>query len=179
MGKTFTEIKELHQIFIENQKMFFVSTAPRQGRINLSPKGMDSFRVREPNRVAWLNLTGSANETAAHLMEDTRMTVMFCSFEEDPMILRLYGQARALHPRDGDWRELRSLFPEQAGVRQMIDMEVDLVHTSCGYGVPRYEYVGERPLLNDWLEKKGEAGIREYWESKNALSLDGKPTGIR
>ncbi len=179
MGKTFTEIKELHQIFIENQKMFFVSTAPRKGRINLSPKGMDSFRVEGPNRVVWLNLTGSANETAAHLIEDRRMTVMFCSFEQDPMILRLYGQARAVHPRDEEWHELLSLFPKQAGVRQVIEMDVDLVHTSCGYGVPLYEYQGERSLLNDWLEKKGEDGIRDYWESKNSVSLDGKPTGIR
>lgn len=179
MGKTFTEIKELHQIFIENQKMFFVSTAPRKGRINLSPKGMDSFRVGGANRVIWLNLTGSANETAAHLIEDARMTVMFCSFEQDPMILRLYGQARAVHPRDEEWQQLLSLFPKQAGVRQVIVMDVDLVHTSCGYGVPLYEYRGERPLLNDWLEKKGEDGIRDYWESKNSISLDGKPTGIR
>jgi hypothetical protein len=179
MGKTFTEIKELHQIFIENQKIFFVSTAPRKGRINLSPKGMGGFRVMDSNRVVWLNLTGSANETAAHLMEDRRMTVMFCSFEQDPMILRLYGEARAVHPRNEEWHELLSLFPEQAGVRQVIVMDVDLVHTSCGYGVPLFDYQGERSLLNDWLERKGEDGIRDYWENRNAISLDGKPTGIR
>ncbi len=130
------------------------------------------------NRVVWLNITGSGNETAAHLMEDNRMTVMFCSFEKNPMILRLYGHARAVHPGESEWDDLISLCPKLPGLRQALVMDVDLVHTSCGAGVPFYEFKGERPLLTEWAEKKGEAAILEYWQTRNSISMDGKPTGI-
>ena len=127
MGKKYPEINEQHQGFIKRQQMYFIATVPKEGRINLSPKGIDSLRILDGNRVAWLNLTGSGNETAAHLLEDDRMTIMFCAFEGDPKILRLYGHARAVHQRDSHWEELIALFPETNGARQVIDMQVDLV----------------------------------------------------
>jgi len=178
MGKKYPEINEKHQAFIKQQMMYFVATAPTEGRINLSPKGIDSLRIMDGNRLVWLNLTGSGNETAAHLLEDDRMTVMFCAFEGDPKILRLYGHARAIHQRDREWEELLALFPETNGARQLIDMQVDLVHTSCGFGVPLYDFVGQRGELTRWIEKKGPEGIADYWQDRNAESLDGKPTGI-
>ncbi len=178
MGKKYPEIDEKQQAFIERQKIFFVATAPSGGRINLSPKDTASLRVLGKNRVLWLNLTGSGNETAAHLLEDDRMTLMFCAFEGPPKILRLYGHARSIHPRDDAWNELLSHFSATAGARQLIEMDVDLVHTSCGFGVPLFDFVGERDELRNWIEKKGEAGIARYWEERNAVSLDGKPTGI-
>ena len=178
MGRTTASIQPDHRAFIEAQRVFFVATAAPGARINLSPKGMDSLRVLGPHQVAWLNLTGSGNETAAHLREDPRMTLMFCSFEGDPLTLRLYGQARAIHTHDPDWATWTGLFPPIAGPRQVILMDVDLVQTSCGYGTPLYAYQGERPRLGEWLEGKGEEGIRRYWRDKNRLSLDGRPTGI-
>jgi len=125
-----------------------------------------------------LNFTGSGNETAAHLLEDNRMTVMFCAFEGDPRILRLYGVARTIHPRDGDWSSMLAQFPVIEGARQIIDMNVELVHTSCGFSVPLYDFIAQRETLTDWIEKKGEAGIAQYWDDRNVESLDGKPTGI-
>ena len=178
MGKKFTEISEAHRGFIEEQRIFFVATAAAEGRVNLSPKGLDTLRLTGPNRVLWLNLTGSGNETAAHLLETGRMTLMFCAFQGDPRILRLYGWAEAYHPEDGAWNELLGIFPILPGARQIIDMRVDLVHTSCGFGVPLFDYRGDRGDLNAWAERRGEDGVAEYWNAKNSLSIDGKPTGI-
>lgn len=178
MGKTYPEISEKHQEFILAQQMFFVATAPKGGHLNLSPKGLDTLQIINNNRVLWLNYTGSSNETAAHLLEDDRMTIMFCAFEGDPKIMRLYGRARAIHPRDDDWDELLNHFPDTAGTRQLFEMDVKLVHTSCGFGVPLYDYAGQRSILTDWIEKKGDDGIAQYWEDKNSRSLNGKPTGI-
>ena len=178
MGQRYTEISEKLTQFIQQQKLFFVGTAACDGRINVSPKGMDTLRVLGSNRVVWLNVTGSGNETAAHLAEKDRMTLMFCAFEGDPMILRLYGHARLFHPRDTAWNELIPLFPPMTGARQIVDMTVDMVQTSCGFGVPLFDLKGEREHLKQWAEKKGDAGIRQYWEQKNQLSLDGKPTKI-
>ena len=179
MGQRYTEISEKLTQFIQQQKLFFVGTATCDGRINLSPKGMDTLRVLGPNRVVWLNVTGSGNETAAHLAESDRMTLMFCAFEGDPMILRLYGHARLFHPRDTAWNELISLFPSiTMGARQIVEVAVDMVQTSCGFGVPLFDLKGERGLLKQWAEKKGDEGIKQYWEQKNQLSLDGKPTKI-
>ncbi len=124
MGKKYPEIDKKQQAFIQAQQMFFVATAPKGGHLNLSPKGLDSFRIINNNRVLWLNYTGSGNETAAHLLEDNRMTIMFCAFEGSPKILRLYGHARAIHPRDDDWKALLSHFPNTAGSRQLIEMDV-------------------------------------------------------
>ncbi|MBI1195491.1 MAG: pyridoxamine 5'-phosphate oxidase family protein [Gammaproteobacteria bacterium] len=178
MAKQHPEISDALSDFINNQKLFFVGTAAADGRVNVSPKGMDSLRILGRNRVAWLNVTGSGNETSAHVQENPRMTLMFAAFEGDPMILRLYGQARVVHQNDPEWDELYKLFPTIPGARQIFDLDVDLVQTSCGMGVPCFDYVGDRELLNDWAVSKGESGIREYWKEKNQVSIDGKPTHI-
>ncbi|MBO2007821.1 pyridoxamine 5'-phosphate oxidase family protein [Hymenobacter negativus] len=176
--KQYTEIDDTIRSFIEQQHVFFVGTAAPDGRVNVSPKGLDSFRVLDGKRVAWLNLTGSGNETAAHLREQNRITIMFCAFEGKPNILRLYGSARVFHPRDVEWAEFSPLFPPLPGARQILVVEIDLVTTSCGMAVPFMAYQAEREELSNSLEKKGPAKVQEYWEQRNARSLDGKPTGI-
>lgn len=178
MGKRYESLNSDHIDFIGNQKLFFVATAMKEGTINLSPKGMDSFRILDNSEIIWLNLTGSGNETAAHLQHDNRMTIMFCAFEGKPMILRLYGEARAYHERDSFWKEYIGLFPEIAGSRQLIAMRIKLVQTSCGMGVPLMDYREERNMLNIWAENKGRKGLLEYMSQKNSNSLDGLPTGI-
>jgi len=178
MGKRYAEISDSLKEFIAQQKLFFVGTATDDSRVNISPKGMDSLRVLDSNRVIWLNVTGSGNETAAHLQTHPRMTIMFAAFEGAPMILRLYGSARAIHHGDAEWNELYSHFAVTPGARQIFDLQVDLVQTSCGMAVPFFDYVDEREQLKNWAINKGEEGIKEYWKEKNQLSLDGKPTGI-
>lgn len=178
MGKRFTEISEKFKTFIEAQKIFFVGTAASEGRVNISPKGMDSLRVLDSNNVIWLNMTGSGNETATHLLENKRMTIMFTAFEGNPMIMRLYGEAQVYHPRDPEWKEHIQAFPITAGARQIFHLKVDLVQTSCGMAVPYYDYVEEREQLKDWAEKIGPDGVKKYWTEKNQVSLDGKETHI-
>ena len=178
MGKLYKQLTDDLADFIQRQKLFFVGTAADDGRVNVSPKGMDTLGVVTENRIVWLNLTGSSNETAAHLRENGRITLMFCAFEGDPLILRLYGHARIFHPRDAEWNSLLPFFQTIPGARQIIDMSVDLVQTSCGFGVPLFEFKAERDQLEKWAEKKGSEGIQKYWEEKNQVSLDGKPTGI-
>ena len=166
--------------FIEAQAMFFVAAAARDGRVNLSPKGLDSLRILNDNRLVWLNLSGSGNETAAHLLDTPRMTLMFCAFQGDPMILRVYGTAKTLHPRDSEWDELVDMFPAMAGSRQIFDLSVDLVQTSCGTGVPLMDFVGQRgeDQMLPFYAEMGEDGVKDYWQRKNSLSIDGKPTGV-
>ena len=178
MSKFYTKISSRLQKFIEAQKIFFVATAPNLGRINLSPKGMDSFRVLNENRVLWLNVTGSGNETAAHLLENNRITIMFCSFEKAPNILRLYGTGKEIKEGDKEWEELISLFPETPGTRQIFDIKVESAQTSCGMSIPYFEYKGEREDLNNWAVGKGKEGIKKYWQEKNLTSIDGLPTEI-
>ena len=178
MASFFDSISDKLAAFIAEQKIYFVATAAQDGRVNLSPKGMDSLRVLDSNRVVWLNLTGSGNETAAHLAKVNRMTVMFCSFDKAPMILRLYGTARTLHPRDLDWGELHALFPDYPAARNIFDMTVESVQTSCGFAVPFMEYRGERPALVKYHEKQGPDGVAQYWAEKNQVSIDGFPTGL-
>ncbi len=178
MGKRYSELSDNDIQFIARQKMFFVGTAAAEGRVSVSPKGLDSFRVLSRSRVVWLNVTGSGNETAAHVLQDPRMTVMFCAFEGAPLILRLYGTAKAVHHNDPEWSELYSLFEPVPGARQIFDLAVDLVQTSCGMGVPYFDYVGERGALSEWALKKGEDGLKKYWEDKNQFSIDGAPTHI-
>lgn len=178
MGKRYTQLTDDLADFIRRQKIFFVGTAAADGRVNVSPKGMDTLRIVAADRIVWLNLTGSGNETAAHLRENGRITLMFCAFEGDPLILRLYGRALAFHPRDAEWNSLIPFFPAIPGARQIIDMSVDLVQTSCGFGVPFFDFRAEREQLEKWAEKKGHEGIQRYWEEKNRASLDGKPAGI-
>lgn len=178
MGQRYTELSDKLKAFIEAQKLFFVGTAAADGRVNVSPKGMDSLRVLDRNRVVWLNVTGSGNETSAHIQENPRMTLMFAAFEGEPMILRLYGEARVIHKTDSEWEELFALFSPLPGARQLFDLSIDLVQTSCGMAVPFFDYTSERPQLNNWARKKGDEGIQAYWKEKNQISLDGKPTYI-
>ena len=132
MGKQSSEITPILKEFIQKQPIFFVGTAGAEGRVNLSPKGMDSLRVLSPNRVLWLNVTGSGNESAAHVLENSRMTLMFCALEGPPLILRLYGSAQVFHSRDQEWNALLEHFPTLPGTRQIFALEVELVQTSCG-----------------------------------------------
>lgn len=165
--------------FIEAQQLFFVATAAPDGYVNMSPKGLDSLRVLNENSLLWLNLTGSGNETAAHLLEQNRITLMFCSFSERPLILRCYGTAETFHPRDAEWESLAHHFPHFPSARQIFRVQIELVQTSCGYGVPEYDFKKNRSNFDDWVKKKGGTpGIEKYWKEKNTLSLDGKPTGI-
>lgn len=178
MGQHLTELSDKLKQFVEEQKIFFVGTAAADGRVNISPKGMDSLRVLGKNEVVWLNVTGSGNETSAHVQENSRMTLMFAAFEGKPMILRLYGNAKVIHKTDPEWEELFTLFDPLPGARQIFDFSISRVQTSCGMAVPFFEHVGEREQLNDWAIKKGDQGIREYWNENNQISLDGKPTHI-
>lgn len=178
MAQQYLQLSQELIQFIWQQNIFFVATAASDGRVNLSPKGLDSLRVLDPNTVAWLNVTGSGNETAAHVLENPRMTLMFCAFEGKPLILRLYGDARVVHPRDTEWKELFARFEAVPGSRQIFLLRIEMVQTSCGMAVPLYEYQGQRKQLTDWADKKGEQGMQEYWEKKNQISIDGKPTGI-
>lgn len=178
MGQQYSEISERNAAFINEQKIYFVGTATNDSRVNISPKGMDSFKVLSPNRVIWLNVTGSGNETAAHIQEHDRMTIMFLAFDGSPNILRLYGQAKAIHKNDPEWTELAAHFTLLPGARQIFDMSVDLVQNSCGMSVPFYSYDEDREQLKDWASKQGEEGIKRYWEKKNQKSLDGVETHI-
>ena len=178
MGQRYSEISDKLKHFIENQKLFFVGTTTVDSRVNISPKGMDSLRVLDKNRVVWLNVTGSGNETSTHIQENPRMTIMLTAFEGNPMILRLYGDAKVVHKNDCEWEELFSLFNPIPGARQIFDLTVDLVQTSCGMAVPIYDYIEEREQLKNWAVKKGEEGLKEYWQEVNQVSLDGKPINI-
>lgn len=178
MGQRFNALSEKHIRFIAEQKLFFVGTATADSRVNISPKGMDSLRVLSRTRVIWLNVTGSGNETSAHVQIDPRMTLMFCAFEGKPLILRLYGTAKVVHTRDPEWQALFAHFEALPGARQIFDVSVDLVQTSCGMAVPYFSYTGEREMLSDWAIKTGEQGIKAYWEDKNQISIDGIPTHI-
>ncbi len=178
MAKFYPSLTPELREFIARQHLYFTASAPLEGRINLSPKGLDSFRVLDEGRAAYLDLTGSGAETAAHLKENGRITLMFCSFAGDPLILRLYGQGRAIRPQEAEWCELSRHFPSFPGIRQIILVEIESVQTSCGFGVPLLDYQGERAELLQWSEKKGEDGVRRYQEEKNRASIDGLPTGL-
>ena len=182
MGKTYKTLTADHLEFIHKQKIFFVATAPdedvKNGKINLSPKGLDSIRVKSFNKIIWLNLTGSGNETAAHLSRNSSITVMFCAFEGNPLILRIYGTARAIHIDDADWEKYIPDFPDYPGPRQIIEVSIELVQTSCGFGVPLMKYEGDRDLLPKWAQSKGQQGIYEYWQEKNSISLSGQPIAV-
>jgi hypothetical protein len=174
----FEKLTDEHIDFIGAQKMFFVATGVADGWLNLSPKGLDSLRVLDAGRIVWLNLTGSGNETAAHVQENPRMTLMLNAFEGKPLILRIYGHAKAIHHQDAEWSELSALFPPSEGARQIFDLSIAQVQTSCGYAVPEYEFKKERDILNKWNKASGEKGIRDYWKKANTKSLDGIETHI-
>ena len=168
---------ELRQ-FIEAQKVFFVATAPTQGRINLSPKGMDTFRVLNPRRVIYLDITGSGNETAAHLLDNGRITIMFCSFDKTARVGRLYGHGRAIHHYDAYWREYLAMFPSEPGIRQIMEIDVESAMTSCGYGVPVMETLNERDTLRKYWQKRDQETLIGYQHEENEHSIDGLPTGL-
>jgi predicted pyridoxine 5'-phosphate oxidase superfamily flavin-nucleotide-binding protein len=180
MSASYESIDERLQRFIEAQRMFFVATAPTDGdgRLNLSPKGLDTFRVLDPHTVAYLDFVGSGVETIAHLRENGRVTVMFCAFDGPPNIVRLYGRGEAVEPADPRFEGLAKRFPAGPGVRAVILIRVERASDSCGYGVPLYEYQGERTALGAWAEKKGHEGLLEYQRTRNAASIDGLP-GLR
>lgn len=180
MGQQFQAIEEKHRAFIERQKMFFVASAAPKGRVNVSPKGMDCLRVLGSNEVAYLDCTGSGSETRAHLVtsDDKRLTIMFCAFEGDPVILRLYGQGQSLMRGTSDYARLVERFDEMPGARQIVRLDVDLVQTSCGMGVPLYDYRQDRQSLVQYWVRHGAEGLRKYWGLKNTRSIDGLPTAF-
>lgn len=178
MAKQFPEILPALQAFIERQHVFFTASAAAGSRVNISPRGADALRVLGPNRVAYLDQTGSGNETAAHMRADGRLTIMLCAFEGAPMILRLYGQGRILPRGSAEYADMLGVAfgnEESPGARQIVVQDVDLVQTSCGYGVPLFEPVGERDTLKQWATRQGEDGLAAYRLEKNAVSIDGLP----
>jgi hypothetical protein len=180
MAKFFDSIAPQHQEFIEAQKMFFVGSAPlsAEGHVNLSPKGIDSFRVLSPNKVAYMDIIGSGNETSAHLLENGRVTFMFCAFEGPPNIMRLYGKGYTVLPGDAEWDELAQYFTLQLATRQIIVADIEKGQTSCGFSVPLYEYMGERDHAEKWANSKGADGLESYKKEKNRISMDGLPTAL-
>ena len=180
MGKEQHAITEDLKEFIEKQRMFFVCTAPlsSEGHINVSPKGFDCFRVLSPTKVGYLDIVGSGNETSAHLLENGRITFMFCAFDGPPKILRLYGKGKTILPGDIEWHELSKRFAILPATRQIIIADIFNVKSSCGFGVPYYKYTGERDHAIKWAENKGEDGLEEYKKKKNMVSIDGLQTPI-
>jgi len=181
MAKRFPALEQKHLDFIARQHVFFTASAAASGHVNISPRSTDAFRVLGPNQVVYLDRTGSGNETAAHMLADGRLTIMMCGFDGPPLILRLYGRGRAIRRGSNEYRRLLETHfgnAEPLGARQMMLLDFDLVQTSCGYGVPFHDYVGERPTMDKWAEAKGPEGIEAYWREKNQASLDGFPTGL-
>lgn len=177
MAEKYQALTKEHIDFIAQQKIFFVASADETSRINLSPKGLDSLKIIDNNLAIFLNKTGSGNETAAHLQHspnNPRITIMFCSFDEKPLILKLYGKAVEIKQDNENWEDLLTRFEDNIGARQIFAIDIDLVITSCGYGVPFFEYRGDRELLNNWANNKGEEGLKQYRQDKNTLSIDGK-----
>ena len=178
MGKVYDEIGEPLETFLRRQHVFFVATAPLDaaGHVNCSPKGLDTFAVLDPRTVAYLDLTGSGVETIAHLRENGRIVLMFSALDGAPKIVRLHGRGRVVTPHDAEFAALRRRFPaHHEGVRSVIAVDVERISDSCGYGVPRYRYEGERSQLLDWADRKGPDGIAAYQDERNAISIDGLP----
>ena len=177
MGKLYETIDARLQAFIEAQRMFFVATAPLDvaGHVNLSPKGHDTFRVLGNNRVAYLDYVGSGAETIAHLKENHRIVLMWCAFQGPPRIVRVHGRGHVLEPPSAECQRLRPLFPERPSARAIILVVVDRISDSCGFGVPLYEFQGNRSKLASWAERKGAEGLRKYQAEKNQASIDGLP----
>lgn len=181
MGKSYSAISDEHRAFIEAQPIFFVASAPlaATGHVNVSPKGLDTLRVVDERTVMYLDLTGSGNETSAHLAENGRITFMFCVFDGPPQVLRLFGTGRTVLPGDEGWDDLRGLFREDlVGVRQAIVADIHRVQTSCGYAVPRMDLVEERDTLDRWARNRGPARLDEYRRTHNVASIDGLPAPL-
>ncbi len=180
MSKLYQTLDKTLQAFIAKQNLFFVATAPSGalGHVNLSPKGLDTFRILGERTVAYLDYTGSGVETIAHLRDNGRICILFCAFAGRPKILRLHGTGRVVEPQDPAFGDFARQFSPGPPARAIIVVECERIHDSCGYGVPLYEYQGPRTQISDWSERKGPAGIAEYQRQKNATSLDGLP-GLR
>jgi hypothetical protein len=177
MGKVHEAIDERLAAFLAAQHVFFVATAPAgsEGHVNLSPKGLDTFRILGPRSVAYLDLTGSGVETIAHLRQNGRITLLFCAFGGPPKIVRLYGRGEVLEPEHGEFAALAGRFPRLDGVRAVIRVALERIADSCGYAVPAYEYRGERRQLLDWAENRGPQALEAYRRENNARSIDGLP----
>ena len=177
MGKAYAAIEDAIKEFIEAQQMFFVGSAPldARGHVNISPKGLDTFRILGPTTVAYLDLTGSGIETVAHVNENGRVVLMFCAFQGPPKILRLHGRGRVVEPHEAEFAGLLSLFPAFDAVRSVIVVELSDIVDSCGYGIPLLRYEGQREQLAAWARKHGPEGVKAYQQRKNQQSLDGLP----
>lgn len=175
MGRQHETIDGALAEFIGRQHMFFVGTAPTaiDGHLNLSPKGLDTFRILGPTSVAYLDLTGSGIETVAHVRENGRITLMFCAFEGRPLVLRLYGRGRVIEPQDPEWGDMVGLFPDLPGARAVVVVDVDRIADACGFAVPLYEFRGHRKQLLDYADRQGPDGLEAYKAKKNRVSIDG------
>lgn len=181
MAKQFARIEDAHRKFIARQHIFFTASAAEGTRVNVSPRSTEALRLLDDLTAIYLDRTGSGNETAAHLLADGRLTIMFCAFDGPPVILRLYGQGRMIRRNSPEYLSLLAEHyggEEPLGARQIIRLDIDLVQTSCGYAVPLYDYRAERPNLDRWAEAKGQEGLDAYWREKNLTSMDGLPTGL-
>ena len=177
MAKVFSSIDDSIREFIAAQSVFFVGTAPlaASGHINISPKGLDSFRILSPTTVAYLDMTGSGIETIAHVKENRRIILMFCAFQGAPRILRLHGLGTVIEPHQKEFSELRGRFPEYEGTRAIIVVELTRVSTSCGFGVPLLRHEADRDQLHSWVKGKGPDGLKTYRQQKNRTSIDELP----
>jgi len=182
MAKQFEALNSDLRDFIQRQNIFFVSSATADSRVNISPREILALRIIDDHSVIYLDRTGSGNETAAHMLADGRLTIMFCSFSGPPKIMRLYGTGTSVGWENPEFEDLISKYyggVTPLGTRQIIRLEFDLVQTSCGYGVPLFDYKGERAAIENWHDNKGPDGIQSYWEQKNLSSMDGLPTGLK
>jgi hypothetical protein len=177
VGSLFPELNAALREFIAQQKMFFVASAPlaADGHVNVSPKGLDCLRILGPTTVAYVDFTGSGIETVAHLRENGRLTIMFCAFQGPPRILRLRGCGEAIEPNDVAWDTYAGQLPQYDSPRSIIVLHVEMIADSCGYGIPLYEFKGDRTQLPAWCDRKGPEGIAEYKATKNRQSIDGLP----
>lgn len=182
MAKQFEALTADQRDFIQRQNIFFVSSATADSRVNVSPREISALRIVDDNSVIYLDRTGSGNETAAHMLADGRLTIMFCAFSGPPQIMRLYGKGNSIGWDNIEFKELISQYYDGSiplGTRQIMKLRFDLVQTSCGYGVPLFDYTGERAAIENWHDNKGPDGIQSYWEEKNLTSMDGLPTGLK
>jgi hypothetical protein len=177
VGKIRFEIDDVARRFIEAQHVFFVASAPLDagGHVNLSPKGLDTFRILGPTTVAYLDFNGSGVETIAHLKENGRIVLMFCAFQGPPDIFRLYGHGRVVEAHEAEFAAFADSFPNHENARSIIVVEVARVTDSCGYGVPLFKYDGEREQLRAWARHRGAEGLKAYRQEKNRRSVDGLP----
>ena len=177
MGKIYPSIDDKLKQWLGAQKVFFVATAPisSTGHINCSPKDGASFQVLDEQTVVYLDLTGSGVETIAHLKENERIVLMFCAMAGPPKIVRLHGRGEPVEPGHPDFEPLRATFPDTPGLRALIRIRLNRISDSCGFGVPVYEFRGQRSQLKEWAERKGEPALAAYRTEKNSRSIDGLP----